>query len=71
MQLPQARIVKHGGQLFAPPPPVRAARRTRRPGSTKEDLREAAALALGMWPLFAVMLLMVGLLVSAANWSAP
>jgi len=67
MQLPQARIVKQGGQLFAPPPPTRQ----RRPGQTKEQLRDAAALAVGMWPLIAVMLLMVGLLISATNWSAP
>lgn len=68
MQLPQARIVKHGRQLFAhPPPPTRA----RRPGQLKEQLHDAAALAIGMWPLVAIMLLMVGLLVSAANWSSP
>lgn len=67
MQLPQARIVKQGGQLYAPPPPAP----TRRPGQLKEQLRDAAALAIGMWPLFAVMLLMIGLLVSAANWSSP
>jgi hypothetical protein len=70
MQIPQARIVKHGGQLFAPPPPL-PSRRARRPGQMKEQLHDAAALAVGMWPLFAVMLLMIGLLVSAANWSAP
>ena len=68
MQLPQARIVKQGGQLFAPPPPLA---RTRRPGAVKEQFREAAELALGLWPLFAVMLLMLGLLISAANWTAP
>jgi hypothetical protein len=68
MQLPQARIVKQGGQLFAPPPPLS---RARRPGAVKEQFREAVELALGMWPLFAVMLLMVGLLISAANWTAP
>ena len=67
MQLPQARIVKHGGQLFAPPP--RAS--TRRPGQLKEQVRDAAALAIGMWPLVAVMALMLGLLISAAHWSAP
>jgi hypothetical protein len=71
MQLPQARIVKQGGQLFAPPPPPARIRRVRRPGQLKEQCRDAAALALGMWPLLAVMLLMLALLVSAANWSAP
>jgi hypothetical protein len=68
MQLPQARIVKQGGQLYAPPPPLA---RVRRPGAVKEQFREAAELAVGLWPLFAVMLLMVGLLVSATYWSAP
>ena len=68
MQLPQARIVKQGGQLFAPPPPLAPARR---PGAVKAQFREAAELALGLWPLFAVMLLMLGLLISAANWTAP
>ena len=68
MQLPQARIVKQGGQLFAPPPrPARA----RRPGHVKEQFRDAAELALGMWPLIAVMALMIGLLISATYWSAP
>ncbi|MDQ3339544.1 MAG: hypothetical protein M4D80_30635 [Myxococcota bacterium] len=68
MQLPQARIVKQGGQHFAPPPPPA---RARRPNDVKEQFREAAELAVGMWPLIAVMLLMVGLLISATYWSAP
>ena len=65
--LPQARVVKQGGQLFAPPPPPP----TRRPGELKAQLREAAAMAIGMWPLTAVCVLMFVLLVFAANWSAP
>jgi len=68
MQLPQARIVKHGGQLFAPPPRPRTPSK-RRPGQLKEQMRDGLALAIGMWPLTAAMLLMLGLLVSAANWS--
>ena len=66
MPIPQARIVKHGGHLFAPPPapPVRR-------GEWKSQARDALAVAIGLWPLIAVMLLMVGLLVSAANWSSP
>lgn len=68
MQLPQARIVKQGGQLFAPPPPLAPARR---PGAVKEQFREAAELAVGMWPLIAIMLLMVGFLIVGANWDAP
>jgi hypothetical protein len=65
MSIPQARIVKQGGQLFAAPPPPRTG-----PG-LKVQMRDAAAMALGMWPLMAVMLLMIGLLISAANWNAP
>lgn len=67
MQLPQARIVKHGGQLFAPPP----AAPTRRPGQLKEQLHDAAAFAIGMWPVLAVMALMVAFLIAATNWNAP
>jgi hypothetical protein len=67
MQLPQARVVKHGGQLFAPPPPMP----TRRPGQLKEQLHEAAAFAIGMWPLIAVMGLMVAFLIATTWWNAP
>jgi hypothetical protein len=67
MTLPQARIVKQGGQLFTPPPVPS----TRRPGALKEQLRDAAAIAIGLWPLSAVVLLMLGLLFSAAMWSSP
>ncbi len=67
MPIPQARIVKQGGQLFAPPPPLP----TRMPGQLKAQLRDAAAMAIGLWPLTAVCLLMFGLLIFAANWSAP
>ena len=67
MPIPQARVVKHGGQLFAPPPAPPPARK----GEWKVQARDALALAIGMWPLIAVMLLMLGLLVSAANWSSP
>ena len=37
----------------------------------KEQLRDAAAVMIGLWPLTAVVLLMLGLLISAANWSSP
>jgi hypothetical protein len=66
MQLPQARVVKQGGQLFAPPPVASR----RRPGELKEQLHEAAAFAIGMWPLFAVCALMIGFLIAASNWNA-
>jgi hypothetical protein len=67
MRLPQARIVKQGGQLFAPPPaPSRVP-----PGQWKAQLRDAAAVALGLWPLIAVMAFMLAMLIAAANWSSP
>jgi hypothetical protein len=67
MGLPQARIVKQGGQLFAPPPPVS----TRRPGQLKEQMHDGLALALGMWPLFVAMLAILGLFILATYQSAP
>ena len=67
MALPQARIVKQAGQLFAPPRALPGANT----GQWKTQLRDAAAVAIGLWPLVAVMLLMVALLISAANWSSP
>ncbi|MEO7093457.1 MAG: hypothetical protein ABI175_09415 [Polyangiales bacterium] len=64
--LPQARVVRAGGQLVTPPamPP---GPRTR----TNERLREALALALGLWPLTGVMLLAFGLLALAGLYSSP
>ena len=69
MHLPQARIVKHGGQVYAPPPAPPVSRR--RPGQTKEQMHEALALAVGMWPLFAVMMLIVGMFILATYRGAP
>lgn len=57
--IPQARVVRQGTQRMAPPPAPR-----------EEDgglLRQALVVAVGMWPLTAVMLLALGLLVMAAN----
>jgi hypothetical protein len=44
---------------------------TRRPGQLKEQLHEAAAFAIGMWPLLAVMGLMVAFLIATTWWNAP
>lgn len=64
--IPQARIVRSGGQLVSPPPaPPRA------PGPLLEQARTVLAVALGLWPLTAVLLLMVGLLYFAGNYGAP
>jgi hypothetical protein len=61
--IPQARVVRKGGRLMTPP------RRPRddRDGMVGSKLREAAAIALGLWPLTAVLLAMLGLLVMAGN----
>jgi hypothetical protein len=64
--IPQARVVKKAGQLFAPPPAPRRA-----PGPLAEQLRTALAVAIGLWPLTGVLLLMLGLLIFAGNAGAP
>lgn len=64
--LPQARIVRAGGQLVTPPPAPPAPR-----GPIGDKLREGLAIAIGMWPLTAVMLLSFGLLVLCARFSSP
>jgi hypothetical protein len=62
--IPQARVVKKAGRVIsqAPAPrdePVR--------GSVTTVLRDMFAVAMGMWPLTAVVLLLLGLLVMAGN----
>lgn len=64
---PQARVVRKGSQLFAPPP----APRDSDTDSLGERLREFAAVAIGMWPLTGVALLALGLLVLAGMNAAP
>lgn len=66
VSLPQVRVVRNAGQLVAPPPVPRARRAPR-----GEALREGLAIAVGLWPLTGVMLLALGLLVMAGNWSSP
>jgi hypothetical protein len=62
--IPQARVVRKGGQAFAPPPaPSESA--------LGEHLRNAFAIALGLWPLTAIVLLATGLLIMAGNNGAP
>ena len=63
--IPQARVVRHAGQLMAPPPRPR----TEEPGTGV--LHVAMAYAFGLWPLTAVMLLAAGLLVVTAHLGAP
>jgi hypothetical protein len=64
--IPQARVVRKAGQLMTPP----RAPRTEDAGSViVRHLRNGFAIAMGMWPLTAVLLLMLGLLVMAGNSS--
>jgi preprotein translocase subunit SecD len=62
--IPQARVVRKAGQLVAPP----RGPKTREVGPSLGDrVKEGLALAIGLWPLTAVMLLMVGLIIMAGN----
>ena len=63
--IPQARVVRHAGQLMAPPP------RPRTEELGRGVLRIAMVYAIGLWPLTAVMLLTAGLLVLTAHLGAP
>jgi hypothetical protein len=64
--IPQARVVRNAGQLVAPPPAPRRA-----PGALAEQARSALAVAIGLWPLTAVLILAMGLLYFAGNSGAP
>lgn len=64
--IPQARLVKHGAESFAPPPLPPPP-----PGAFAVQAREALAMAIGLWPLTAVVLLAFALLFFAGHWSAP
>jgi len=64
--IPQARVVRNAGQLVAPPPAPRRA-----PGALAEQARSALAVAIGLWPLTAVLILAMGLLYFAGNYGAP
>ncbi len=65
--IPQARVVRKGAHVFAPPP----APRSTEPSPLRDHARTALAVALGMWPLTGVVLLMLGLLVMVGNSGAP
>jgi hypothetical protein len=66
--LPQARLVRKGGQQFAPP---RAPRVQAEPGPVQRQLRDMLAVALGLWPLTGVLLLTIGLLWMAGMSGQP
>jgi len=65
--IPQARVVRQGGQQFAPPP----APRTFEQHAFREKVHEALALAIGLWPLTAIILVATGLLIMAGNNGSP
>lgn len=69
-QLPQARIVRKAGQSFVPPPEP-----PRPPGpvasAMREQLRGALEVAVGMWPLTAVLIVMAGFVILAGNYQGP
>jgi hypothetical protein len=63
--IPQARVVRKAGQLMTPPP----APPDDVDGGTalSRALRTALGYAIGLWPLTCVVLLVIGLLIIAAN----
>jgi len=65
--IPQARVVRKGGQLMTPPP----APRTHEPSSVRDAVRVFLSYAIGLWPLTAIVLLVFGLLIMAGNNGAP
>jgi hypothetical protein len=65
--IPQARVVRKGGQQFAPPP----APKSREASILREHLHEAMYVMIGLWPLTVIVLLATGLLIMAGNNGAP
>jgi len=64
-RIPQARVFRKAGRLVATPRVHRSA------ASLNDHLRTAMVYALGLWPLTCVVLLMLGLLILAANTGGP
>ena len=65
--IPQARVVRKGGQQFAPPP----APPSHEPNLIRDHLMDALHMMVGLWPLTAIVLLCTGLLIMAGNNGAP
>jgi hypothetical protein len=65
--IPQARVVRKGGHVFAPPP----APRTSESSALHEHARNALAVVLGLWPLTCIVLLAAGLLIMAGTNGSP
>jgi len=70
--IPQARVVRKGGQLVAPPRAPRSEpERTLTSHHVRTHLRSALEIVVGLWPLTAVILLMAGLIIMAGNATYP
>jgi hypothetical protein len=65
--IPQARLVRKGGQQFAPPPVPK----TPEQSAVREHVMDALHMMVGLWPLTAIVLLCTGLLIMAGNNGAP
>ena len=65
--LPQARVVRKGGQLFAPPPMPK----TYEPSALRDNVHNVLAVVIGLWPITAIILLCTGLIIMAGNNGAP
>jgi hypothetical protein len=66
--IPQARVVRKAGQLMTPPrAPRDQPMKTSLLSSFGNGMRNMGVIALGMWPLTAVLLVVLGLLVMAGN----
>ncbi|HEY5920385.1 MAG TPA: hypothetical protein VIV11_01885 [Kofleriaceae bacterium] len=65
--IPQARVVRKGGQQFAPPPVPK----TPEGSVMREHLYGALHVMVGLWPLTVIVLLCTGLLIMAGNNGAP
>lgn len=69
MGVPQAIVVRKGGQQFAMPPAPRDD--YEEPSPLARHLRDVLGVAIGMWPLTGVVLLALGLLWMAGMNGAP
>jgi hypothetical protein len=65
--LPQARLVRKGAQLFAPPP----APRVDEPSALRDGARQTLGLLIGLWPLTAIVLLCTCFFIMAGYNGAP
>ncbi len=65
--LPQARVVRKGGQLFAPPP----APKVDEPSAFRDGVHGALSILIGLWPLTAIVLLCVGFFVLGGVAASP